>query len=430
MNVVIIGGGVAGLSATYNLCKRGFKPIVLEKNQSMGGLLESFKIRDYYIEKFYHHIFKQNNEFLNLLKELDIHNKLSWIKTTSGFINRSGLYELTSPFDILSFKPLNFFEKIKLVSLLLKMKTINNLEKYDNITAKEWIINNSDKGVYEKFFKPLLKAKYGSFIETVSAAWFISRIKTRSERSLSGENLGYLNGGFDVFIEKLANRISQMGGKLLTNSDVRAINIKNNNVEEIRFIKDGKTKKIKPEYVISTLPIPILLELCNGLPKEYKLNLEKIKYQGSICVLLGLKRNLSNIYWLNVMDEAPFGAVIEHTNFQQARKYGGDKIVYLASYAESKSNLFNKSNNKKIASEFMEHLKKLFNIDEKDIKWVRLAKEKYTSSIYNVGYLKIKPSFRTPIKNMFIAGLPLAYPERSINDSVRSGIDVSNLVGR
>lgn len=428
-NVVIIGAGVAGLSAAYNMCKRGLNPIILEKEQSIGGLLKGSKIKKYFIENFYHHIFHHDTEFLNLLKELNIYNKLSWNKASSGSIDKNGLYDLTSPQDILFFKPLNFLEKIRLVYFVLKIKTINDFKKYDNILAEDWIIDNAGEEVYKRFFKPLLKGKYGPFLDKVSAGWLISRIKMRSERSIFGESLGYLDDGFNDFLEKIKSKIKEFGGKIITGAEVREIRLKGN-MKEIKYRKSGKTGSILSENVISTVPIPMLIRICDILPSNYRSVLSKIRYEGSISILLGIRKKLSKIYWLNVMDESyPFGAIIEHRNFYNSKKYGDDNIVYLASYVSSESELFNKPD-KEIIVKYLSYLKKLFDISEDDIKWVKVVKERYGSPIYNVNYLKIKPHPTTPIKNFFLAGMPVAYPERTINDSIKSGIEVSNMVAK
>ncbi len=42
-------------------------------------------------------------------------------------------------------------------------------------------------------------------------------------------------------------------------------------------------------------------------------------------------------YWLNIAHDAPFGALIEHTNFVPKERYGGDHLLYVASYVQDES---------------------------------------------------------------------------------------------
>ena len=52
---------------------------------------------------------------------------------------------------------------------------------------------------------------------------------------------------------------------------------------------------------------------------------------------LAIEREVTEgIYWLNMKDAAPYGAVVTHTNFIPFSRYG-EHIVYLASYFSAKS---------------------------------------------------------------------------------------------
>ena len=44
----------------------------------------------------------------------------------------------------------------------------------------------SSEGVYYNFFAPLLKSKFGSAADQISAAWLCARLKLRSNRKMSG----------------------------------------------------------------------------------------------------------------------------------------------------------------------------------------------------------------------------------------------------
>ena len=65
MTTVIIGGGITGLSAGYHIDDQ---VIILERdNTTLGGLCSSYHIEgdcNYYIEKFYHHLFEQDHELI------------------------------------------------------------------------------------------------------------------------------------------------------------------------------------------------------------------------------------------------------------------------------------------------------------------------------------------------------------------------------
>ena len=49
-NVVIIGGGPAGLTAAYELTKFNQRPIVLEKSDKVGGLARTENYKGFYFD--------------------------------------------------------------------------------------------------------------------------------------------------------------------------------------------------------------------------------------------------------------------------------------------------------------------------------------------------------------------------------------------
>ncbi len=423
MTIAIIGGGITGLVAAYKLSKIGKKVIVLEKEKYVGGVLRSIKKNNYYIEGYYHHVFKGDEDFIQLVNELGLSNKFEFLNATTAFLYGDKFSELTSPKDLLFFKPLSFFDKIRLGILVLIMKSITNFEKYDNISAKQWIIENAGRNVFKKFFEPMLKSKYGDNLNEISAAWFIERMKTRSKRSFSGERLGYINGGFHLIIQRLVEEIERNGGIIKTDVKVRGIKITDGKVEEILFDEEG----IKTDTIISTIP-PRELTKIVSFKDDYREKLNSLDYQGCICVLFGFKEKITDYYWTNIIrDDIIFGAIIEHTNFQPLSNYG-EHIIYLASYPEEKSWLWGLSDDK-IFKIYFDDLKKIFpKLEEENVTWKMVVNDVYGGLIYKKMIKSNIPSYETPVKGLFVAGMFNSYPDRNINTSIKIGGECVKLV--
>jgi protoporphyrinogen oxidase len=306
--------------------------------------------------------------------------------------------------QILRYPELTIIDKVKLAYLTLTAKK-TDIKELDTITAEQYIIQNLGKNVYLSFFEPLLKSKFGEQKKDVSAAWLISRIAIRSDRGVSGEHLGYLNGGFHQLVDSLEKSIISKGGRINRHTPVSQI-----------FSLNGGWEMNGTPYdtIVSTIP-PQVLESIGGPSSP------PIPYQGAACMTIGMDREVAKgIYWLNMKDTAPYGAVVTHTNFIPAQRYG-ENIVYLASY-------FSGTVPAHLDSQMMNDFCTRFLVSPSEIKWHHMAVDPWAGPIYRTGFRSLIPAYEK--KGLFMAGMfsQTNYPERSMEGSVRAGSEVAECV--
>ena len=102
MRIAIIGGGITGLAAAYELTKRGHAVTVFEQEKTVGGLAVGYKKPnwDWSLEKFYHHLFANDQETFSLLDELGLSHKLIIKRPVTANLVSTIQNEFTAiPFD-------------------------------------------------------------------------------------------------------------------------------------------------------------------------------------------------------------------------------------------------------------------------------------------------------------------------------------------
>ena len=60
--ILILGSGIASLSAAYYLRNKGYTPILLEKDKTYGGLCGNFIIDGFEFDRFVHFSFAKDEE--------------------------------------------------------------------------------------------------------------------------------------------------------------------------------------------------------------------------------------------------------------------------------------------------------------------------------------------------------------------------------
>jgi protoporphyrinogen oxidase len=378
--VAVIGAGIGGLTAGYELSKKEYKVTIFEKEKEIGGLLSDFKIAGKNLEKTYHHIFKTDKEIISLIEELGLKNKLKWHKSSTGIYSNGKFYPFNGVIDLLKFGELNLIGKVRLGLVYLWLKFDKNFSKYENITAAEWMEKLAGKRAYEVIWEPLLKGKFHEYYKKVSMAWLWARIHTRggSKNEKNEEVLGYIDGGFGQIINKLKEKIKIINKEII-------------NIKELEKIFD---------IVIDTRPI------------------KGVDYIGAVDVVFSSTQNLSDYYWHNINDlKSPFLAFIQHTNLVDKKNYDNKHIYYLGTYVPQNHKYF-KCSNKEIEKEWFDYLKKIKpNFDEKQVLEKNIFRFKNAQHIVATNY-KV-PSYKIR-DNLYQLNFAQIYPEdRGINFAVK-----------
>ena len=97
--IVILGGGITGLAAAYQLTRRGVPCVVLEKSSRAGGLIRTEHVGGFTLDAGPDSLLAQKPAALELCRELGIANRLTSMKRPrTAYVLRGGrLFALPAP---------------------------------------------------------------------------------------------------------------------------------------------------------------------------------------------------------------------------------------------------------------------------------------------------------------------------------------------
>jgi protoporphyrinogen oxidase len=399
MEYAVLGGGALGLMTAYRLAQAGHTVMLFEQEEMAGGLAAGFRIGGSWLEKFYHHIFRSDKTVIKIIEELGLGERLDWSSPrTVSFINGKN-YQLDSPLSLLRFRPWRFDERIRVGAVMAFLK-VANPNWLEGQTADAWLRKWMGKRAYSMVFEPLFLGKFGALYDKIALPWFWARIHDRTTQ------LGYLRGGFQDIYERLAERIRQLGGKVLLGNTVEK-------VERVDGRWNVQTSQGAWSFdrVVSTFPTRLTCRLVPELPAEYRAKYEWGQAYGAHCLILALDRQLTDSYWVNVCDRGyPFTALVEHTNLRPPSEYGDRHLIYLGNYRPMNDPLF-KQSKEEVLRDFLPHIKRLtptFNDAWIQESWMFSAS--YAQPIVTTDYREHIPPLETPLDGLWVANMFQVYP--------------------
>ena len=425
----IIGGGVTGLTAAYRLLQRGHAVRVFEASETLGGLVRTFEVGGEPIECFYHHMFTSDAAAISLFDELGVADRVSWHSSRVGIFHEDRVYPFTTALDLLRFSPLGPLDRMRLGLTAMKLRRERDGAQFEDVSAADWMRQHAGEPALDVVWGPLLRGKFGRQREDVVMTWLWNKIRLRFG-SRSGclsqrETLGYMRGSFGAWISALVDRVNDLGGRIETGRPVR------------RIVSDGggisieaDNETIELDAVISTVSNDVFSRIAPEFPETYAEKLRSTGYQDALCLVLSLKRPLTEYYWLNVNDPAaPFVAVVEHTNLVDPGRYGNRHIVYVSNYLESGSLLL-QEDVESIVRLYAPHLQRINPaFDESWIADRHLFHARDAQPVFTVGAGARIPSHRTSVPCLYLANMAQIYPQdRGQNYSIKLGERVAEMV--
>ena len=417
MKIAILGGGITGLTAAYELSKKGHEVVLYEKSQVLGGLAVGFKENgwDWPLERAYHHLFASDHDILGFAKEIGF-NDIYFKTPHTDSLYKEGVFPLDSPVSLLRFPLLSVFDKLRAGIILAYLKLSPFLPVYETMSTEVFLTKTMGKNAYNVLFGGLLRKKYGKYAGNVLATWIWSRVKKRTQK------LGYIKGGFQLFTDYLENEIKEQGVIVKKGESIDSIKKKRKKYAINGHIFDA---------VISTLPTAALPSVANSvLPKAYLQRFSKLTYLwAQVLIVQTVKPILKKSYWLNVtVPDYPFLVLVQHTNFVNKKVYADKHLLYVGNYLEE-SNPLLKMSEKALFKHFKPYLQTI--TPKATLNHAKLFKFQapFAQPVFDKEFLKNKPDFITPAPNFYIANLDMTYPhDRGTNYAVKLGREVSELV--
>lgn len=176
-DVAVIGAGITGLTAAYKLSRKGYKVIVLEKANRVGGNITTKEVnlegKKYLIEEGPQTILANNRAVWELINELGLKPQKASPYSEKRYIYKNGKL---IPIPL---KPLEFF-KTPLVSFKAKLQLFKELfvkpsQKEDESVAK-FTIRHFGREFLDYFVQPFVSGIYAGDAEKLSVRYAFPKL--------------------------------------------------------------------------------------------------------------------------------------------------------------------------------------------------------------------------------------------------------------
>ena len=298
-DAVIVGGGIAGLTSATYLARAGKEILLIEKNDELGGLVNSFE-RDGFVFDAGVRAILDAGIILTMLKDLNIHLELVPSKVSVGIedqiINIENLNSINDYKTLLADLYPDSTEDIDkfIVSMRKIMKLLDVLYGVENPLFKDikkdkeyflktllpWLpkflltigkINRLSKPC-EDYLKEMIKNP--SLIDIISQHFF-KNTPTFFALSYFTLYLSYLypKGGIGVLSAALVKKIREFKGEILTNTFVKEVDA------DQQFVVDNQNNKYYYNNLIWAADLTTFYEIAalGNLKPSIKSNFQKTK---------------------------------------------------------------------------------------------------------------------------------------------------------
>lgn len=375
-SILILGAGISALGAAYSLRQKGYTPILLEKDNTYGGLCGNFEINGFRFDRFVHFSFSKNEKvnelFLNSSPNIYRHipnaynlYKGKWIKHPA----QNNLFPLTGE------------EKKKIIQDFQNRPTdinISNLNNYEQwlrlqygnyfaehfpmvYTRKYWMRDAKEletKWIGNRLYQPSVEEVIqGAYSENTPITYYAKEMRYPKQ------------GGYKQFLS-----ILEKNQDIRYNQEVISID------SSKKILTTQRNEQYHYERVISSLPLPVMVKMIKDIPEVIIEAANKLHCTCGYLISIGLNtKNIPPYLWWYIYDEDILPARVYSPSLKSPENVpeGCSSLqleIYCRKNQYSKEELYNLS-----VKRFIE----LGIIKEEDILFTDIRFEPYANVIFD-----------------------------------------------
>jgi protoporphyrinogen oxidase len=297
--VVIAGAGPGGLTAAYQLTKRGQRPVVLESDAVVGGISRTVLRDGWRFDLGGHRFFTKVPEVEALWHEILPEGDFLLRPRMSRIFYQGKYYDYP-------LKAMNALRNLGLKESFLcglsyvqaRIRPPKDQGNYEN-----WLVARFGWRLYRTFFKTYTERVWGVEVSQMPADWAAQRIKNldlgkavlnalspkrnQTEITTLIEEFQYPKLGPGMMWEFCAEKVEAAGGTVLLESRLTTIKVAGGKATSVVYRHDGVDTELNASHVISTMPMRELVHtLTPPPPPEVLAAADGLHYRDYLTVAL------------------------------------------------------------------------------------------------------------------------------------------------
>ena len=324
--IIVIGGGLAGLSGAYHL--QEFEPLVFEREDRVGGLCRSFT-QDGFTFDVTGHLVHLKQPYTQELIDQILPGAFTKYERQAAIYSKS----VTTPYPFQANThglPLDVVQEC--VVGFVESLGANHTESKN---FHEWVLKTFGSGIAKHFMLPYNEKFWKRDLRTITADWVSWSIPKPTLEEVVNGALGMTNTGMGYNprfsypkqggIQCLPEALAKPLGHIYTDHTVVRIDA------DKKVIRFAEGREETYDALLTTIPLPVVYELLNDAPDALVASARRLRALSVLNINVGVGRSkISDKHWIYFPeDQFVFSRVGFPMNFSENAAPEGTSSMYI-----------------------------------------------------------------------------------------------------
>jgi len=441
-DVLVLGAGLAGLSAGHVLTRAGLRVGMVEKESVVGGLARTIAHGPFRFDLGGHRFFTEDAKVDGLVRGLLGEEGLTVSRKSQILLRNRYIDYPLSPLNAIS--RLGASAALRIVLDRAGQRLRGRFASRQAVSLEDWVVRHFGRTLFEIYFKEYSEKVWGIGCERISADWVAQRIqglslgaavwnafsrtKGKAIRTLSDRFL-YPSQGIGRIAERLREEMGS-GSEIRCGVEVGRLCHEGSRVKAAVLQDGSRAWPIEARSFVSTLPITDLVRMLHPRPPAEVLRAAaSLRFRDLIVVAVMLNRvRATDQSWLYFPERRiPFGRIHEPTNWSAGMAPRGKTLLVVEQFCFRGDDTW-EAGDPELADRTIGSLHGLGIASPREVLATAVLRVPQAYPLFEVGYQDHRQTIRGYLgkfRNLFLAGRGGTFSYHNMDHAIASGMDAA-----
>lgn len=447
---LVMGAGLAGLTAAHQLAASGQRVMVIEKNDQAGGLARTIEDNGFRFDLGGHRFIAQDKVVDDFVKNILQGDYLVVPRTSKILLNNRYFHYPLKPVN--SIFGLGIKKCLKVLVEYVYERSKKKIVNKQPRNLEDWVIQQFGKTMFELYFKDYSEKVWGIDCKHIAKEWIAQRIqglslgaavknamfsamfpamfgKKENKYTTLADRFIYPHRGIGSIADNLTAYLAQQNSVLTSTSLVR-LNHSGHSIDQAVIKTGNKSKIVEAGDFVSSIPVTALVNAMTPLaPHKVRQAAARLRYRSLLLVTVMLdQERITDQTWVYFPEKnIPFGRIHEPTNWS-AKMAPAGKTLLVAEYFCFEQDEIWRDNDQSLIDKTVHHLNKLHLIQQRDVLAARVTRIPHAYPLFENGYqeqCQCITDYLAQFENLSLTGRTGKFKYYNMDHAIASGMQVA-----